>query len=113
MNGYKKNKSLHSAPMCVIEADGDFAALVQITGEIGLGSTVPKDRQDNNMPSTLQGAGLLSYQDKDNFVRLERTAGVAAETLEPIHKVLLEVVRCGKPVNQGYAPVTRGRSTWS
>jgi len=103
-----KKKSLHNAPMFLIEVEGDFAALVKITGEISPGSTLPKDRQDNNILSTFQGAGLLLYQDKDNYVRLERTAGVAVETLQPIHKVLFEVVKDGKPVDQSYPPVPEG-----
>src|SRR5262249_228746 len=60
-------------------------------------------------PFTFSGAGLLLYQDKDNFVRLERTAGVNLENLQPIHKVLFEVVKDGKQVeNQSYPPVPEG-----
>jgi S1-C subfamily serine protease len=104
-----KRKALHNAPMSLIDVEGDFAVLVEVTGEISAGATLPKDRQGNNIPFTFQAAGLLLYQDKDNFVRLERSAGVAVDTLQPIHKVLFEVVKDGKLVpNQNYPPVPDG-----
>jgi S1-C subfamily serine protease len=104
-----KNKPLHNAPMTLIEVEGDFAAVVEVTGDIAAGTNLPKDRQGNEIPFTFQGAGLLLYQDKDNFVRLERTAGVAIATLQPIHKVLFEVVKDGKHVeNQSYPPIPEG-----
>ena len=75
----------------------------------GPGSKLPKDRQGNELQFTFQGGGLLLYQDKDNFVRLERTAGVSLDDLHPIHKVLFEVVKDGKHVeNQVYPPVPEG-----
>ena len=73
----RKNRkvSLHNAPITLTDVEGDFAALVEVTGEISPGPTLPEDLQDNTIPSTFQGAGLLLYQDKDNFVRLrERPA---------------------------------------
>jgi hypothetical protein len=104
-----KKKPLHNAPMTLIDVEGDFAAMVEVTGEISAGATLPKDRQGNFLPFTFQGAGLLLYQDKDNFIRLERTAGVATSTLQPIHKILFEVVKDGKQVpNQSYPAVTEG-----
>ena len=70
---------------------------------------MPKDRQGNDLAFTFQGAGLVLYQDKDNFVRLERTAGVAVENLTSIHKVLFEVVKDGKHVNnQVYVRCPKG-----
>jgi hypothetical protein len=104
-----KAKPLHNAPMSLIEVEGDVAALVQVTGEMSPGSKLPKDLQDNQIPFTFEGAGLLLYQDKDNFVRLERTAGVGLATLQPIHKILLETVKDGKLVaNHIYFPVPEG-----
>ncbi len=103
-----RKKPLHNAPMCLIEVEGDFTALVQVTGVMSPGSNLPEDLQGNNVPFTFQGAGLLLYQDEDNFVRLERTAGVTDSTFQPIHKVLFEVVKDGKRVDQSYAPVPEG-----
>jgi serine/threonine protein kinase len=99
LSGAPGKKPLHNAPMSVIEVEGDFAALVEVTGDMSPGSSLPEDRQGNDIPFTFQGAGLLLYQDKDNFVRLERTAGVAVEGLHKIHKLLFEVVKDGKRTN--------------
>jgi S1-C subfamily serine protease len=107
----RKNRPLHNAPMSLAEVEGDFAALVEVTGEMRAGDKLPKDRQGNEIPFTFEGAGLLVYQDKDNFVRLERTAGVAVATLQPVHKVLFEVVKDGKQVeNHIYFPVQEGQT---
>ncbi len=106
---FNKNKPLHNAPMALIDVEGDFGAIVEVTGDMKPGSTLPKDRQGNDLVFTFQGAGLLLYQDKDNFVRLERTAGVSLASLQPIHKVLFEVVKDGKQVeNHVYPPVPEG-----
>jgi hypothetical protein len=106
--GLDKKKPLHNAPFAVTEVEGAFLAMVELTGEMRPGSALPKDRQGNSIPFTFQGAGLLLYQDKDNFVRLERTAGVDIDTLQAIHKVLFEVVKEGKPLKQSYLPVPEG-----
>ena len=93
----------------LIEVEGDFAVLVDVTGELAPGPTLPKDLQGNDIPYTSHGAGLLIYQDRDNFVRLERTAGVNAQTLGPIHKVFFEVVKAGKRVeNHDDVPIREG-----
>jgi hypothetical protein len=104
-----KTKPLHNAPMSLIGVEGDFAARVQVTGEMSPGSTLPKDAQGNErlLSFTFQGAGLILYKDRDNFVRLERTAGVGAES-DKIHKVLFEVVKGGKRVDSSYVPVPEG-----
>ena len=93
-----KKKPLHNAPMTLTDVEGDFVAVVLVTGEISPGLALPDDRQGNHIPATFQGAGLLLYQDRDNFVRLERTSGVAAGSMRPIERVLFEVVRGGKQV---------------
>jgi hypothetical protein len=103
-----KKKPLHNAPMSLIEVEGDFAALVQITAEIRAGSTPPQDRQGNSISHTLHGAGLLLYHDRDNFVRLERTAGVAVAMLDPVHKILFDVVKDGKHFDSSNLPVPEG-----
>ena len=47
VNRLNKKKPLHNAPMSLIDVDGDFAALVEVTGDISAGTTLPKDRQGN------------------------------------------------------------------
>ena len=87
---------MHNAPMTLTEVEGDFAALVEVTGEINPGSTMPKDRQGHTLPFTFQSAGLILYQDKDNFVRLERAGSVIIDNLQPVHRLIIEAVKDGK-----------------
>jgi S1-C subfamily serine protease len=100
----RKNKKLplHNAPMTVAEVEGDFAAIVEVTGEIRPGSATPKDRQGNILPFTYQGGGLIVYQDKNNFFRLERAGSVIIEGLHPVSRLLIEAVREGKEASGGY-----------
>jgi S1-C subfamily serine protease len=97
-----KNKPLYNGPMAVAEVEGDFAAIVEVTGDIRPGSATPKDRQGNTLPFTYQGAGLIVYQDKDNFFRLERAASVIIDGLHPVHRLLMEAVKDGKEAKGGY-----------
>jgi S1-C subfamily serine protease len=93
-----KKKPLHNAPLALTEVEGDFLAMVKVTGEISAGSKVPKDKQGNNdlIFFTFQGAGLIIYQDTDNFMRLERASGVDPRNLQGYHKLLIEAVRDGR-----------------
>ncbi len=92
---FNKKKSLHNAPMTLTDVVGDFTSMVEVTGDMNPGTTLPKDRQGNQIPFTFQGAGIVLYQDKNNFVRLERTAGTSLRDLQPVHKALLEIVKDG------------------
>jgi len=94
----RKNRkvSLHNAPMTMTEIEGDFAALVEVTGEISPGSATPKDRQGHTIPFTVQSAGLILYQDKDNFLRLERAGSIIIGSLTPVHRLIIEAVKEGK-----------------
>jgi len=94
----RKNRkvSLHNAPMTMTDVDGDFAALVEVTGEISPGSATPKDRQGHTIPFTVQSAGLILYQDKDNFLRLERAGSIITGSLTPVHRLIIEAVKEGK-----------------
>jgi hypothetical protein len=103
-----KRKPLHNTPMTLTDVDGDFVAMVEITGDMNPGTTLPKDRQGNQIDFTFQGAGLLLYQDKNNFVRFERTAGTALDSLAAIHKVLVEIVQEGKTRIYNYFPLPDG-----
>ena len=93
-----KTKPLHNAPMCLSDVEGDFAAFVEVTGQISPSLTLPEDRQGNDISATFQGAGLIVYRDRDNFIRLERTASAAVGSFQPSHRVLVEVVQDGKVV---------------
>jgi len=88
--------SLHNAPMTMTEVEGDFVALVEVTGEINPGSATPKDRQVHNIPFTVQSAGLILYQNKDNFFRLERAGSIMTGSLTPVHRLIIEAVKEGR-----------------
>ena len=100
----RKNRkvSLNNAPITMTEVDGDFAAFVQVTGEISPGSATPKDRQGHALPFTVQSAGLILYQDKANFLRLERAGSIFIDNLTPVHRLIIEAVKDGK---QGMKPI--------
>lgn len=100
----KRNKktSLHNAPMTVAEVEGDFAAVVDVTGDISPGLTLPKDRQGNQFPFTFAGGGLILYQDKNNFFRFERTGGTDLQKLGRVDRLLIEAVKGGR---QAMAPI--------
>ena len=94
----RKNRkvSLHNAPITMTEVEGDFIVQVQVTGEINPGSATPKDRQGLTLPITDQSAGLILYQDKNNFLRLERAASIIINSLTPVHHLIIEAVKDGK-----------------
>jgi S1-C subfamily serine protease len=91
----KKNSPLHNAPMALTEIEGDFLAIVEVVGDIRPGSSPPSDPRGRRLPFTVQSAGLLLYQDKNNFMRLER-AGSVQRDLSAVHRLIIEVVRDGK-----------------
>lgn len=100
----KSKKPLHNAPMTLSDVSGDFAALVLVTGDINPGSTPIKDPQGKKLPITFQGAGLVLYENADNFLRLERTALTKGDPrLVPM--LLIEVVVGGK---QAMEPIYQG-----
>ena len=107
-----KKSPLHNAPMTLTPVQGDFAAIVRVSADLSPGLTLPEDRLGNSLPSTFQGAGLLLYQDKSNFVRFERTAAVTVGSITPIHRILLEVVKGGKPVETERYAVPSGGPTY-
>ena len=92
----RKNQPLHNSPMTLTEVEGDFAAIVEVTGDINPGPTPPNDRQVRTLPFTVQSAGLIIYQDKNNFFRLERAGSIFSKTLRPVHRLIIEAVKDGK-----------------
>ncbi len=101
-----KKKSLHNAPFTAAEVEGDFVVGVEVTGDIEPGATLPKDRKGNDIPLTYQSGGIILYQDKNNFVRLERASSVIVTTREPLHWLVIEAVKDGeqamKPIYAKY-----------
>jgi hypothetical protein len=89
----------HNAPITLAEIEGDFAAFVAVGGDIDPGATPPnnpRSKRGEKLPLSVQSQGLILYQDKDNFLRLER-----AETLSPkmpvvAHRLMIEFVLKGR-----------------
>ena len=90
-----KKKSLHNAPFTLAEVEGDFAALVEVTGDIEPGAALPKDRKGNTIPFTFQSGGLILYEDKNNFLRLERAGSIIIDQRAPVHRLVIEAVKDG------------------
>ena len=102
-----KRKSLHNAPFTLAEVEGDFmVAMVEVTGDIEPGANLPKDRKGNDIPITFQSGGIILYQDKNNFVRLERASSIIIASREPLHWLVIEAVKDGvqamKPIYVKY-----------
>ena len=98
----RRNQPVHNAPMTLADVDGDFLAQVAVTGEINPGAKLPSDRPVRGWQFTFQSAGLVLYQDKNNFIRLERASSILIARRTPIHRLLVEVVQEGK---QSIAPI--------
>ncbi len=77
-----------NAPRALTEVVGDFDVQVHVPGEIRPGTKPLKE-----FPFTFQGAGLLVWHDKHNYVRLERTVLYDAGTL---HQLMVENCKGGK-----------------
>jgi S1-C subfamily serine protease len=99
----KESKPVHNAPRTLTEVEGDFAAFVEVSGDINPGLDAIRDPRGRNLKICHQSGGLLVYQDKDNFMRLERacrTVGVIQ-----LRELLVEVVRHGTEKAYYYIPL--------
>lgn len=103
---------IHNAPMTLTDVDGDFLAQVSVVGEINPGAMPPKDRAARDNAFTFQSGGLVLYQDRNNFVRLERAASIITSRLTPIHRLLIEMIRDGRPaIEPIYLDIPEGDTT--
>jgi regulation of enolase protein 1 (concanavalin A-like superfamily) len=96
----RSGKPLYNAPMALAEVNGDFTALVDVVGDISPGTDPPRDRTSRGVPFTYQSAGLVLYQDKNNYVRLERFVSIVGPAVSPVmlHRVVVEAFKDGKAV---------------
>ena len=108
----RKDAPMHNSPMTLADVNGDFLAQVAVTGEINPGRSRPASAQVRDLAYTFQSAGLLLYQDKNNFIRLERAGSIVTDRLTPIHRLLVEVVQDGKQaINPIYLDIPEGDTT--
>ncbi len=96
----RQKKPVHNAPRAMAEVEGDFLAYVQVNGDIDSGLDPTTVARGHRLPFSFQGAGLLLYQDKDNFVRLERACMARGASL--VRELLVEVVRGGTEIDYYY-----------
>ena len=92
----RKNTPVHNAPMTLADVNGDFMVQVSVTGEMNPGDKPPSDRAVRNLKFTFESAGLVLYQDKNNFMRLERAASIFTDRMTPVHRILIEAVQDGQ-----------------
>jgi regulation of enolase protein 1 (concanavalin A-like superfamily) len=92
---------VNNSPRAMTEVAGDFVAQVKVIGNIKPGTKPLKD-----VPFTFQGAGLLLWQNEDNYVRFERAAGY--DDRGPVHQLLVEGRKDGKPTRGQYLSVRQG-----
>jgi regulation of enolase protein 1 (concanavalin A-like superfamily) len=96
---------LKNAPRLMAEVKGDFVAMVKVPGRI-----LPGTKPFGKLPFTFQGAGLLLWQDENNYLRLEKATLYAKEggrkTL-----VHLELCKEGKVASLVPLPVREGDLT--
>ncbi len=96
----RKGQPLHNAPMSLTDVEGDFLISVQVTGNMNPGTVPAKDPLGRTLPFTFQGAGLIVYQDKSNFFRLERACQSEGRVL--VRELLVEVIRSGQVTDHYY-----------
>lgn len=95
-------RGIADSPRALVEVTGDFMAQVKIPGIIEPGTASIGD-----WPFTFQGAGLLLWQDENNYIRLERAAGYSV-ALGASHRVMVESCKDGKPGRGVYLTTREG-----
>jgi S1-C subfamily serine protease len=97
-----RRRPIHNAPRAMAEVEGDFLAYVKVNGDIdpGIDLITITDPRGVRASLAFQGAGLLLYQDKDNFLRLERAC--MAQGASQVRELLVEVVRGGREFDYHY-----------
>src|SRR5262249_15078624 len=81
--------NLKNAPRLMAEVSGDFVAMVRVPGRI-----LPGTKSVAKLPYTYQAAGLLLWQDENNYLRLEKASSFSEGKLRSL--VFLELCRENK-----------------
>jgi S1-C subfamily serine protease len=113
----KSRKPLNNAPMTLSDVQGDFVALVEVSGEMNPGTApvkLPKSityrlssgQNSTKLPLTYQGAGLILFQDSRNHIRIERACYSRNGSPALENNILIEVVRDGRqPLPPSYVSI--------
>ena len=96
----KQGKPVNNAPMALAKISGDFLIHVRVAGEMHPGLDPASDaRTGRPLPLSFQSGGIVLWQDKDNFIRLERSCGTVEGSLLA-NRLLVEIYRNGKEVGE-------------
>jgi S1-C subfamily serine protease/regulation of enolase protein 1 (concanavalin A-like superfamily) len=98
---------IKNSPMFLTDVSGDFIATVKVSGAMLPGSD-PVKLKNKTLPFTFQGAGLVLWQDKENYLRLERTAKSTNGRVTLQAEVLVEVCKGGKTAYHSYVSCPAG-----
>jgi S1-C subfamily serine protease len=97
-----------NAPIVKTAVEGDFAAVVKVDGNMVPG-TEPAKYKNKPLPFTFQGAGLLLWQDRNNYVRLERVVQTTKRTKVVLtSEVMVEICKNGKSAGRFVMNVPEG-----
>jgi len=116
----KQKKPVNNAPMSLIDVKGDFVALVEVIGEMNPGDEAlplpdgvtyrdQRGQTKKKAPGSFQGAGLLLFQDDNNYMRLERSSFRKDGQLDLEQKILVEIVKKGENKLFDYLEVPEGK----
>jgi regulation of enolase protein 1 (concanavalin A-like superfamily) len=95
------------APMALTGVEGDFALQVSVTGTFTPG-TQPARFKGHALPNTYQGAGLVLYVDRRNYIRIERAAAADSGRPTVSSEIVVEVCDKGKISGPFYHPLPDG-----
>jgi S1-C subfamily serine protease len=97
-----------NAPVITAGIEGDFVAIVKVSGAMAPGNE-PTKYKTKTLPYTFQAAGLVLWQDKNNYLRFERVAQTTKRTkLVLTTEVLVEICKNGKPAGRVVLNVPEG-----
>jgi S1-C subfamily serine protease len=99
---------IKNSPMALAEVEGDFVAQVKTPSNMLPGTEPAKTKGGKVLPFTYQGAGIVLWQDRNNYVRLERAAKTSKGRATLSSEVLVEVCRKGKPAGHFYTSFPDG-----
>ncbi len=102
LHAFDPDRGVADAPRALTDVAGDFVAQVKISGTFRPG-TAPLP----NLPITFQGAGILVWQDMNNYIRLDRAAGYFGDR-GMVHHVLVESRNDGRPGKGAMVPTRDG-----
>lgn len=98
-----KKKGVLNAPMTLATVEGDFLMHVHVGGVQAPGTTpLSSPKTKRQLPYAFQSAGIVLWEDADNFIRLERATQVERGSATNSNKLLVEVYKGGKLIGEPF-----------